>query len=622
MFIKEVKKSNTPKGKVFYQYQLSETFRVDGKVKHKIILYLGSDKLLNSKENRFIVAKLLENKIRNTQLISEELVQASPELTKLVDQLYSKYQLKQQKESQKTIDEESIDLPIDTTEYESVDLKTVNTTECREIGAEWMCCEMLDRLDLKSFLEHKGWSKNKVDNALISVISRAVASFSEHKTESWLNQNSALLELFDKPIGSVSRHHLYSSASDLYELKDELETYLYNKMTTLFDVDDTILIYDLTNTHFEGQKLNSKLSNFGRNKQKRSDCKQVVLGAVINKSGFLKHSNIYEGNMSDPQTLIDIIDNMGIPNAADGKQTIIVIDAGIATAGNLEAIRKRGYLYVAVSRSKPHLDEETDFTNAVIVKDKQDNEIKLKSIELKASKDSVIHVLSHRKALKENSMMNRAIENFELEMSSVVSGIEKKGGTKKIEKVWERIGRIKERNKTAHKYYDIKVEDKDGIATKIEFVKKDIKPTEPGNGEYFLRTNYTMANETEIWDIYNTIREVESTFRCLKSDLRLRPVYHKEDRHTNAHLYLGLLAYQIVSATRFMLKKSDLNYDWRNIVRIMNTQKAVTISITNKDKNEVIIRNCSRPIQEAMEIYKAVKISSMPFTTKKYVVTH
>jgi transposase len=173
-----------------------------------------------------------------------------------------------------------------------------------------------------------------------------------------------------------------------------------------------------------------------------------------------------------------------------------------------------------------------------------------------------------------------------------------------------------------HKYYDIKVEESEGIATRIEFVKKDIEEAKSGSGEYFLRSNYTLANETEIWDIYNTIREVESTFRCLKSDLRLRPVFHQKDQYTDAHIHLGLLAYQVVAPIRYQLKKNGFNYDWRNIVRIMNTQKSVTISMRNKDKEEIIIKSCSRPSQSVLEIYQSLKMKSMPYLRKIFVVHH
>lgn len=618
MYIKEIKKNNTPNGKVFYQYQLSETYRVDGKVKQKAILYLGSNELLQNKDNRNIVANLLESKISNLQVLSDDFIKIPLKLNQLAEQYYLRYLEKQEKDSPKDVAEEKADNIV----YDKVDLNTTQVFDCREIGSEWMCSEILNRLGLKEFLQHKGWHAQKIDDALISIISRAIASYSEHKTESWLNLNSGLTELFNKKPGSISRHALYRASDNLYNLKSELEEYLYNKMTTLFNIDDSILIYDLTNTYFEGRKLRSKIAKYGRSKEKRSDCKQVVLAAVINKDGFLKHSNIYSGNMSDPLTLIDIISKMSNPGISNDKQPLIVIDAGIATEDNLEMLRSKGYLYVCVSRSKPHKDYETDTANAVVIKDKRDNEIRLKYMDTNGSKDRWVYVKSNNKTKKEDSMLCRSMDNFELEMSSVRSGISKKGGTKKAEKVWERIGRIKERNKSVHKYYDIKVEAKDGIALEVEYTKKELEAETKQSGEYYLRTNYTLASEEEIWGIYNTIREVESTFRCLKTDLRLRPVHHREDRYCEAHLHLGLLAYQIVAPIRYMLKKAGIDFSWRNIIRIMNTQKAVSVSIINKDKNEVIMRTCSRPTQEVLEIYKALKISSMPFKSKKFVVHH
>ena len=618
MYIKEIKKNNTPNGKVFRQYQLSETYRVDGKVKQNSLLYLGTHELLKSKDNRTVVAKLLESKIKNEQILSNDFVNIPLELNQLAEHYYSRFLQKKQRESQHEDPKKKEDNIV----YESVDLNTTQVFDCREIGTEWICYQMLSRLGLKEYLEHKGWSDKKIDDALISIISRAAASYSEHKTESWLGINSGLTELFDIRTGSVSRHDLYRASDNLYNLKTELEEYFYNKTTTMFDLDDSILIYDLTNTYFEGRKLNSKIARYGRSKEKRNDCKQVVLAAVINKHGFLKHSNIYSGNMSDPVTLIDIITKMSNHSITTDKQPLIVIDAGIATEGNLEMLRASGFLYVCVSRSKPHKDYATDKANAITIKDRRNNEIQLKYMDTKSSQDRWVYVKSNCKTKKEDSMLTRSMENFELEMESVRSGIIKKGGTKKADKVWERIGRIKERNKSVHKYYDIKVEVKDGIAVEIGYSRKEIQSEAGQSGEYYLRTNYTLASEVEIWDIYNTISEVESTFRCLKTDLRLRPVHHQEDRYCEAHLHLGLLAYQIVAPIRYMLKTAGIDKDWRNIVRIMNTQKVVSVSIKNKDKDDVIVRTCSRPTQEVLEYYRALKMSSMPLKTKKFVVHH
>jgi hypothetical protein len=617
MYIREVKKNNTPNGKVFLQYQLSETYRVEGTVKQKAILYLGYHNLLENKDNRKIVAKLLEDKIRNEQTLSEVFDNIPEELQQLADEYYRKFLQKIESEEAGPLPE-----PEDKAIYDEVDISSTQVFDCREIGAEWMSYQMLERIGLREFLSRKGWAEKKINYALISIISRAVAAYSEHKTEGWLELNSGLTELFDKNIGPVSRHNLYKSADNLYGIKDELEEYLYNRMINLFELKDSIIIYDLTNTYFEGRKVNSKIAKYGRSKEKRTDCKQVVLAAVVNEHGFLKHSRVYEGNMSDPETLIEIIGNMKKKDSELEKQPIIVIDAGIATEENLGMLRREGYLYVCVSRSKPKKDFVIDVENTVNITDRRGSEIKLKYVESNDSIDRWLYVKSAAKAQKEDSMLEQALERFEQEMKSVSEGISKKGGTKKAEKVWERIGRIKERNRSAHKYYEITVETKDGTAVKVTCQKKEIEHEDKQSGEYYLRTNYIVEKEEQIWQIYNTIREVESAFRCLKSDLKLRPVHHQKDKYTEAHLHLGLLAYQIVAPIRYMLKSKGINYDWQNIVRIMNTQKVVSVSQNGRNKTEIIVRKCSRPNRQVLEFYQALSMSSMPFGIKKYVVYH
>ncbi len=562
MYIKEIKKKNTPNGKVFKQYQLAETYRIGKKVKQNLILYLGYNKFLENKQNRDIVAKLLENKIKNEQILSDDFLNASSELQHLAEHYYKKY-------VQKKLDEEKTEKKVikkDSTEYHEVDLDSLGIFNCREIGAEWMCYQMLARFGLKEFLQHKGWSEKEIDKGIISIISRAVVRYSEHKTESWLSSNSGLLELFGKRIDSISRYELYSSAADLYGLKDDLEAFFFNKANALFQLQDSILIYDLTNTYFEGRKLYSKLAKYGHNKEKRFDCKQVVLAAVVNSSGFLKHSNIYSGNMSDPETLKDIIFKMKGERESifKEKQQMIVMDAGIATEDNLEMLRKEGFLYVVVSRSKPKKGYSVDTTDTVKVTDKKGEEIELKFMDTAGSLDRWVYVKSKAKTMKEDSMLLKAIENFE----------------------------------------------------------KELKPDSKQRGEYFLRTNYPFSSEVEVWEVYNTIREVESTFRCLKTDLHLRPVFHQQDGNCEAHLHLGLLSYQIVSAIRYMLKEAGIHYGWDNIVRIMNTQKAVSVRVKDKENNDILVRKCSRPEQEVLEIYRTLKMSSMPFVARKFVVSH
>ncbi len=124
----------------------------------------------------------------------------------------------------------------------------------------------------------------------------------------------------------------------------------------------------------------------------------------------------------------------------------------------------------------------------------------------------------------------------------------------------------------------------------------------------------SIKDEVVIWNIYNTIREVELTFRTLKTDLNLRPIYHKSDKGTLAHLNLGLLAYWLVNTIRCQLKSEGIRSSWKEIVRIGNTQKAITTTGYNKANEAITVRKCSQPIQKLKEIQEKLNIKNRPYT--------
>ena len=140
-----------------------------------------------------------------------------------------------------------------------------------------------------------------------------------------------------------------------------------------------------------------------------------------------------------------------------------------------------------------------------------------------------------------------------------------------------------------------------------------------GNGVYFIRTNIAQKDEGLVWNIYNTLPHVEETFRILKTDLSIRPVFHKKDDNIMAHLFLGILAYSIVNTIRHRLKKHGIHYHWQNITRIMNTQKTGTITMNQANGKKVHIRLCSKPVLGAQEIYKAMGYKMRPYHRKKFV---
>jgi len=221
-------------------------------------------------------------------------------------------------------------------------------------------------------------------------------------TSRWIKENSAVCELTGYDIDKVTKDKLYQSALNLYKVKDVLENHLSKRTNELFDLEDKIILYDLTNTYFEGRKVNSNLANFGRSKEKRSDAKLVVLALVINVEGFIKYSSILEGNIADCKTLCAMIDKLATHSTI--KKAVVVLDAGIATEENLKLIEQKGYHYVCVSRSKLKDYQALPNKLPVVIQTKAKHEVSLKAVSTAKSTDYYLEVTSEAKALKEKSM--------------------------------------------------------------------------------------------------------------------------------------------------------------------------------------------------------------------------
>ena len=503
-----------------------------------------------------------------------------------------------------------------------VNADTLQHSNVREIGAENICNSTWTKLQLTELLLTNGFTDEEAALAATQVISRAVYPASELKTTSWIKENSAICELTGYDMEKLTKDKLYQSALHLYQVKDNIEKHLSNRTNELFDLEDKIILYDLTNTYFEGEKRNSKLAKFGRSKEKRSDAKLVVLALVVNTEGFVKYSSVLQGNIADCQTLSAMIEKLAAHTC--GHKAVIVLDAGIATDENLKLITQKGYKYLCVSRTKLKDYQVIPDRRTVLMDTKSKQTIRLKSVTTINNTDYYLEVKSETKALKETGMKNQFEQRFETELEKIHAAIHRKGGIKKLDKVHERIGRAKEKYPSVQQYYNIEVSyDKaTQLAIDISWQKDESKHEDKTNnlGIYFLRTNLNVQDEVVVWNIYNTIREIENTFRTLKTDLDLRPIYHKNDDATMAHLHLGLLAYWLVNTVRYQLKSHGINSVWSEIVRIGNTQKVVTTAGTNTYNKTIITRRCSQPNEKLTNIYNILKLRHQPFTKRKSVV--
>jgi len=618
-------------------YRLVESYRNENnRVCHRTILNAGYlDGLTTDQLN--LIQKILTAKVTNhDQPLFELPITEDTTVIHYVNEFYSRM-----------VAEKRIDVLIDKQEkkpskngkdIQTIDVNSIRNKDVREIGSEWLCSQAINQLQIAGFLDRQGWDQDTIKLAQSHIISRAVYPASELETTRWIKENSSVCEVTGYNIDTITKDRLYSISKKLYAEKEALEQHLSVRTNELFDIQDKIILYDLTNTYFEGRKDGSQLAQYGRSKEKRSDAKLVVLALVVNPEGFIKYSSILEGNMADSKTLEGMINKLRIKTSSSASKALVVIDAGIATDSNLAMIKEKGFDYMCVSRSSLKNYTIEAGATTLTVTDNKKQKIELCPVKSDRNTDYYLKVESHSKELKERSMNEQFRSRFETGMQKIASSLTRKGGVKQEDKVHQRIGRLKQKYPSIQRYYDIEVEAKQDVGIKqkekkvgadqekkkvvvsIHWAVKEGVDINARSGVYFLRTSVVANTEAVLWQFYNTLREIEATFRVLKTDLDLRPIYHQKDESTMAHLHLGLLAYWVVNTVRYQLKKEGIHSGWREIVRTMNTQKAVTTLAQNIHDEVIMIRRCSEPNQHVRKIYDALKYKYAPFKKKKSVV--
>jgi DDE family transposase len=429
MYFKCSIRRNPETGAISGYYRLVESYRnSEDRICHRTILNVGFMEDTTA-EQRHKIQAMLNDKYEMKQSVFSE---ADPIVNIYVSALW-----------QRIVDEKRLDVGTLEKRSRMIDVETMMHSNAREAGSEWMCHQSWERLGLSALLASQGWSDEQIQLAAAHVVSRAVYPASELRTSRWMKENSAVCELTGYDMDKVSKDKLYQSALNLYELKDVLEKHLSAKTNELFDLQDKIILYDLTNTYFEGSKRGSKLAKFGKSKEQRSDAKLVVLALVVNMEGFIKYSAIHEGNMYDSKTLPQMIDKLSAHTCT--QKAVVVLDAGIATEDNLKLITEKGYYYLCVSRTK--LKDYTIDPNrlTVMMETRSKQNVRIKAIQTDRDTDYYLEIKSDAKKVKEQSMATQFEERFEAYLARIQQALLAKGGVKKAAKVWERIGRAKEK---------------------------------------------------------------------------------------------------------------------------------------------------------------------------------
>ena len=218
-------------------------------------------------------------------------------------------------------------------------------------------------------------------------------------------------------------------------------------------------------------------------------------------------------------------------------------------------------------------------------------------------------------------MSDKITLRFEESMNYLKEGLNKPRRLKKIIPVHEKVGRIKKQFSKVAKLYKItyKEDSEKGVVTDINWALQKGKQTP--FGQYFLRYSKQILTEKEIWDTYNMTRDVEATFRCLKTDLNIRPIFHQKDKYIEPHIWLGIVAYQFVNYIRIKLKEKNINYSWTTIVQKMQAIQCSLQSVKKSNGEMLFMKLCTKPNVEVKTIFNALHFKERPFTRKTKVVT-
>ena len=312
-------------------YRLTKSYRdSEGRERKAHVLYLGRLDGL-TRTDRQELASMLTEMIECRQSVTSD----NKALYEMAMEFYLKY--RETKWAQE--DDPALKAEAERKEHErkrdlvTVRLGSLVQKEARTIGPEAICRSTVQMLRVREFLASKGWSREQVDLALAQIVARAVYPYSELKTVRCLRGNSALLEMFKLNRDKVTKDALYQSALRLWDVHREMEDYLHDRVRSMFDLEERILLFDITNTYFEGRMEGSAICRHGRSKEKRDDCKIVVLAAVVNTDGLLVRTMIYEGNRQDVTTVREVVGSLARETSPEARR-VVVMDAGFYSADN------------------------------------------------------------------------------------------------------------------------------------------------------------------------------------------------------------------------------------------------------------------------------------------------
>jgi transposase len=496
----------------------------------------------------------------------------------------------------------------------AIDPAGVTVEEAREAGPVHVGQQIWRQLGLPQILTRAGLPERACVLTEAMVLNRLIAPRSEHAMPDWMRR-CALAELLQSDFSTLSDEALYRNLDKLHPRREQIESALAERERTLFNFDDTLLLYDLTSTYFEGLAERNPQAQRGYSRDQRPDCKQVVVGLVLNGDGFPKAHEIFAGNRHDSTTLDEML---GALERRTGKRSgcTVVVDRGMADAANLQRIKVRGHHYL-VAAHQPERErwlaefEAPEGFAEVLRRPSPRNPAQVKSQVLikRAELGEQVYALCLSEERKDKDRAIREKQEGrllkDLERLAARTG---KGQLKQRDLINQAIGRLRERYPRVARYYHI---DYDPAQAQLIWQEDSTRKAraEQLDGAYLLKTDRQDLSAEEIWRIYNLLTRVEAAFRALKTPLEERPIFHQLEHRTQTHIFLCVLAYHLLVCIEKRFLDRAIHTSWCTLRQQLSTHQLVTVVLPASNGALLKIRLATTPEPVHRQIYSVLGIS-------------
>jgi len=518
--------------------------------------------------------------------------------------------------------EEQDDVP----EWATVNTRGVQIERLRRFGDVYLGLALWKRLKLDQvFKRLQGQGREEIswsDMFSVLAIARMCQPSSELAiAESWY-EKTALEDLLGIGVDKVNESRLYRSLDHILPHKDDICKHLQERYAEWFGSKFDFLFYDITSTYFEGQSLGNVQAKYGYSRDKRSDCKQVCIGLVVNAEGLPVGYEVFDGNRRDVTTLEEMVELM--EDKYGKARRVWVLDRGFVSEENLDFLHERGAQYIvgtprAVLKA---FEKELDARDWSAVE---------AGIEVKIVKhpdygeEKFVLCRSEGRKEKERAMLERQVQRLDEKLQKIRKSI-LVGRLKEDVLAARRIGRWSGRYSKADRLIEATlVKDSTGrlVDLKIERRMERAQWAEKANGCYLLRTNLTEEDPAKLWKAYMQLSLAEKAFQLSKSDLGMRPVFHQEEHRVQAHIFVCFLALAMYKSLELWMASKGLGNSPAKLLEEFREIRSMDIVMPVKDRNPVRLRIVAKPDEHVRVLLQRleIKIPNRPKTVANVVKT-